>query len=215
MLPNTQMPVIIQYIGNHEVYQPSSHGNSKNDNRIFEPAKKSITEKLKAEVRYVNPNIVYKENQHVARNLKQLQNIKYYANRNRRVHMDEICATQLLFKDLNFIHSITTAPDLIVTAYDESLVDEINSMIATASKPVMCTYDYSRLLRDYDTVILRPSATIESIIDDIKNNNLETFFNQKLNLEDQNKSNLESNNSDDFIASTEPIINDVPKTQKL
>lgn len=36
ILPNTQLPVIVQYIGNHKLYQPSFHSNSKNGNLFFE-----------------------------------------------------------------------------------------------------------------------------------------------------------------------------------
>ncbi|RNA35342.1 hypothetical protein BpHYR1_000313 [Brachionus plicatilis] len=151
MLPNTKLPVIVQYIGNHEIYKTSCHGNSKNANTVFE-------RKLPLDVVVLifHKLSVYYHN----------QIIRGFCNRGNYVLKD----------------------------------------------------DYSRLLRDFENVVFRPTVTIESIVSDFKNCNLESIFEQKLNIEDSTNSNTSSNSDstpENSVVSIEPVTTDVPKNSKI
>lgn len=115
--------------GDEKVYRPSCHGNSKNRENPFEPTPRSVLEQLRNDLKFQNPNIVYKsDKQSSVRNLKQLQNMKYNLNKSKRARLNEICTTQTSFRQLDFVESITAAPDLIVIAYDKKLVEETNRL---------------------------------------------------------------------------------------
>ena len=128
-------------IGDESTYRAAAHGSSKDPDRVYESTKKSVLNNLKNELRFKNPHVVYKQNSGKARDLKQLQNAKYYVNMNKRIHLDEIAALHLIHTDLKFVQKIETAPDLMVLAYDEELVQEMNAMLHTFNGTVMETYD--------------------------------------------------------------------------
>jgi hypothetical protein len=75
---------IVHYKGDESVYKESAHGNARNPNKIFEPAKPSSKQKLINELKYKDAHVVYKNNEQLARNLKQCQNIKQELNAQKR-----------------------------------------------------------------------------------------------------------------------------------
>lgn len=115
---------------------------------------------LHKEVQYKNPNKVYKDKQGKARNLKKVQNIKYFANKNKRIHLDEVCATQSLSRDIDFVYSIATSPNLVVLAFDQHLSDEINNMMTVSNSTVMCCYDTTFNIGDFFMVVLQYKYTL-------------------------------------------------------
>ena len=109
---------------------------------------------LRNELRFNNPHIVYKENASKVRNLKQLQNAKYYVNQNKRIHLDEIAALHVIHTDLKFVKKIETAPDLLVIAYEDDLVQELNDMMSVYDGSVMISYDTTFNVGDFFLSVL-------------------------------------------------------------
>lgn len=141
-------------IGDESTYQASCHGLSQDPDKIFEHTKKSTMKSITNDLRFNNPHIVYKQNAGKVRNLKQLQNAKYYLNLNKRIHLDDIAAVHLIHTDLKFVKNIETAPDLIIIAYDDELVEEINNMMAVYNGTVMATYDTTFNVGDFYLSVL-------------------------------------------------------------
>lgn len=110
--------------------------------------------KLKNELRFKNPHIVYKDNSTSVRNLKQLQNAKHFVNKNKRIHLDEIAALHIIHTDLKFVKKIETAPDLSVIAYDDELVQELNDMMSVYDGTVLVAYDTTFNVGDFFLSVL-------------------------------------------------------------
>jgi hypothetical protein len=118
---------------------------------------------LKNTTRFENPHIVYKKNQNIARNLKQVQNLKTLINRNERIGYDEILNVHIMHRQTKFIKAITTIPDLLITAYDPVLLEEINKMLKVYNGKVLFSYDTTFNLGDfYLSVLLCQHALLKN-----------------------------------------------------
>jgi hypothetical protein len=104
---------------------------------------------LKKETRIINPHIVYKQHQELARNLKQIQNMKQFLNKNERLSRDDVANIHIIHKELGFVHHITTAPDLLIIAYDKNLLEEMNNMLTVIKQPCIATYDTTFNIGDF------------------------------------------------------------------
>ena len=65
------------FLGSNDFENSGAHGNAKSQDSIFQPTLPSTLNKLRDAVSHTSAHKVYKKNNHVARNLKQLQNLKH------------------------------------------------------------------------------------------------------------------------------------------
>ena len=142
-------PVLIHYLGNADLVLQYPHGNSKGSGKDFYRTKPSNLKKIKKAVEFQDAHVVYKDNQTIARNLKQCQNVKHYVNNEKRITYDEIYNCHLIHNELNVIKLITTAPYLIVIAVDDLLLREIKTMVEVSHENVLFSYDTTFNVGDF------------------------------------------------------------------
>lgn len=96
-----------------------------------------------------NAHIVYKRNQEKARNIKQVQNLKYLINKNNKIGYDPIYNLHILYRELTCIKSIETVPNLCVISTDDLILEAVNNMMTVYDGHILYSYDTTFELGDF------------------------------------------------------------------
>jgi hypothetical protein len=90
-----------------------------------------------------NPHVVYKEASlaEKPKNLKQVQNLKYAINKQKRFAYDEIANVHLMHLTMSFPCQIMTAPDIRIKAVDNVLLKEVLKFCKASKTRVFMQYD--------------------------------------------------------------------------
>ncbi|RNA32259.1 hypothetical protein BpHYR1_036947 [Brachionus plicatilis] len=138
------MPVLIHYLkknndSDSEIECESGpHGNTKDQEgaQNYQRTMPSVLSELKEKVAKKVPNLVYKETSKKkgARDLKQIQNLRYAVNRQKRFTYDEIANCHLMHISLGYPNHILTAPDIRIIGVDEELLKETKKTMSAFNK---------------------------------------------------------------------------------
>jgi hypothetical protein len=140
-------PFVIQYIGNEQISQPMSHGNSKNQERPFLRSKPSSLEKWLNKTKSEDPNLVYKkeihDNDEQPRDLKQIQNLRHKGNTELRISRDALYNLHALARDTSnqFIQVINTFPNLVVICGHKLMFEELEIVLYLDNESQCLSYD--------------------------------------------------------------------------
>ena len=146
---------IIQYLGDETVHKDYPHGNSKKQTKIFIPTKRSVLDELKEKLTHDIPSKVYKaaiqdprpntEDQITTRprNEKQVSNLRQKELEKSRISNDAIVNVhELAYEYDDFIWSVTTHPDLLITCGHAELLREMEFVCTNfKSKDIQLSID--------------------------------------------------------------------------
>ena len=108
-------PVKIVYTGNHDLYEPQPHGNSKDNEKHFTRTKPSAIQRAKLQLKESRkaPSQVYKESssENELRNKHQVQNLKYSLNKEEKLTNCEIRNVFLMCREIPIVKKFTCFPN--------------------------------------------------------------------------------------------------------
>ena len=149
---------IVHYLGDATVSEPSPHGNSKKTQPFFR-TKPSVLHDLEKKTEVEKAHKVYKnlvcENTtgHDAvskpRNLKQLHNIRATKQEEIRLSRDAIYSTHEIAYEGDFVHYLSTYPDLCVVAGEKEMIEELNSVVKMKDENFLMSYDTTFCLGEF------------------------------------------------------------------
>ncbi|KAL4240107.1 hypothetical protein ACF0H5_000901 [Mactra antiquata] len=148
--------VIVQYVGDASVYEPISHGNSKNNNLIMRRTCPSVFDEIKRHANDVtaSANLLEKESKSkaetgndlgvkTARNLNQVKNHLYKARRENKLSKDDLYnLIEISYELENFNKQIDVFPSLVCISGMDGILQEFNDLlIFDKENPIKMFYD--------------------------------------------------------------------------
>ena len=156
--------VLIHYIGNHKTAVQFPHGNSKNGTKPYVRTCPSVINAAKKSED--SPSNVYRQlvsqPSHLSavlapRNVKQIRNAQQSQRQAFRLSHDSVYNLfELAYDSCGFVHKIESYPDLVVICGLQSLIDELNRIIAA-------NLEFTNLL-SYDTTFCLGDIYVSSFL---------------------------------------------------
>jgi hypothetical protein len=152
-------PVVVHYSGDEALSAEAPHGNATRSRKPFERTPQSVLDYAKSTTQSKTASKTYRAAppELQLRNLKQAQNMRYAANKNKRITTDDIINVHMQHVQLGYPNSIRTAPDLVVIGVDSELLQEAKVALKAAKAlnvKVEIQYDTTFNLAPYYVSVL-------------------------------------------------------------
>ena len=150
---------VVHYVRDETLSVPGPHGNSDKQAKLFFRTKPSVREDAFQRAEKEKANVVYKEmvvenkEGHDAiskpRDIRQLHNARASKKEEIRLSKDAIINTHEIAYEGDFIHSISTYPDLSIVIGSREIIEELNVIVKLRDPEFLLSYDTTFCLGDF------------------------------------------------------------------